>query len=49
MKINIPIQYIVVMLDTLIKPTTPPLKAVRNSLEKKKPVKKIKEPQFIYK
>jgi hypothetical protein len=37
------------MLDYLVVPTIKPPSAVSNSLEKKKPVKKIKEPLFIYK
>jgi hypothetical protein len=37
------------MLDYLVTPTTKPPKAVPNTLEKKKPVKKIKEPSIIYK
>jgi hypothetical protein len=36
------------MLEYLVIPTIKPPKAVSNSLEKKKPVKKIKEPPIIY-
>jgi hypothetical protein len=36
------------MLEYLVIPTIKPPKAVSNSLEKKEPVKKIKEPPIIY-